>query len=254
MEKFLPPFRLIKYRVPTGKFFFIIRSVSKTLSSSSSSSSSPEEDADTPSSSSSSSLSSSSSSYVPPSPPLETKTETKAESLDEASATTVKHETQSSGSSGNRSSNSSGRSEFTISGSGSGGELTSSSSSFETRNTGRIGSLLWMAPEIMMSKDSVVYGLETDVYSFGIVLFEILTRRVPWEDEITGPLYMEVGKRVCRGDRPHVTEEERRDALGDAGGALLYALMHQCWKKNPATRPTFDRIATQIQKLLVVDS
>jgi len=206
------------------------------------------------SSSSSSSLSSSSSSYVPPSPPLETKTETKAESLDEASATTVKHETQSSGSSGNRSSNSSGRSEFTISGSGSGGELTSSSSSFETRNTGRIGSLLWMAPEIMMSKDSVVYGLETDVYSFGIVLFEILTRRVPWEDEITGPLYMEVGRRVCRGDRPHVTEEERRDALGDAGGALLYALMHQCWKKNPATRPTFDRIATQIQKLLVVDS
>ena len=42
-----------------------------------------------------------------------------------------------------------------------------------------IGTLLWMAPEIM--EGSAMYGQPADVYSFGIVLWEITTRSLPWE-------------------------------------------------------------------------
>ena len=43
-----------------------------------------------------------------------------------------------------------------------------------------IGTLLWMAPEIM--EGSAKYGQPADVYSFAIVLWEILSRSLPWED------------------------------------------------------------------------
>lgn len=46
-----------------------------------------------------------------------------------------------------------------------------------------VGTPLWMAPELIAQATD--YGGEVDVYSFGIVLWELLTRATPWESEIT---------------------------------------------------------------------
>lgn len=40
-----------------------------------------------------------------------------------------------------------------------------------------IGSIMWMAPEVLHSKD---YSEKADIYSFGIVLWEILERDLPY--------------------------------------------------------------------------
>lgn len=44
--------------------------------------------------------------------------------------------------------------------------------------TGNIGSPLWMAPEVALSKK---YGLPADIYSFAYILWELTTLETPFE-------------------------------------------------------------------------
>jgi len=37
------------------------------------------------------------------------------------------------------------------------------------------GSILWMAPEVIRMKQDNPYSFQSDVYAFGIVLFELFT-------------------------------------------------------------------------------
>ncbi len=58
--------------------------------------------------------------------------------------------------------------------------------------------LRWMAPEVIEHKP---YGEKADVFSFGIVLWELLTGRVPYSDMT--PLQAAVGV-VQQGLRPTI--------------------------------------------------
>nr|XP_058944467.1 fibroblast growth factor receptor 3-like isoform X1 [Pocillopora verrucosa] len=79
----------------------------------------------------------------------------------------------------------------------------------------------------------------SDVWSFGIVLWEIATYgELPYPD-ITSPIALVTrlasGYRMPRPDR--CSEE-------------LYELMSSCWKENPLMRPAFSRIAQQLKNFL----
>ena len=54
-----------------------------------------------------------------------------------------------------------------------------------THMTNNKGSAAWMAPEVFEGSN---YSEKCDVFSFGIILWEILTRRRPF-DEIGGPAF-----------------------------------------------------------------
>ncbi len=41
-----------------------------------------------------------------------------------------------------------------------------------------VGTFLWMAPEVAEGKE---YTSKADVYSYGIIMYEILTRQEPYE-------------------------------------------------------------------------
>ena len=61
--------------------------------------------------------------------------------------------------------------------------ITPSRRSAQTQS---VGTVYYMAPEVAKGK----YGKEVDVYSLGVMLYEMLTGRVPFEGESTGEILM----------------------------------------------------------------
>ncbi len=88
-----------------------------------------------------------------------------------------------------------------------------------------MGSPLYMSPEQFRSSKHVTAA--TDIWSIGVVLYELLTGRVPFESEEIGELFLQilhespVAPRVLRSDLPEALE----------------ALVLRCLAKDPAQRP-----------------
>ena len=111
--------------------------------------------------------------------------------------------------------------------------------------TGSVGTPLWMAPELMGSIDPRHYGKEVDVYSFGIVLWELMMRLTPWEEEVTAKgirFFEALQKAVLGGVRPRLppsTDFSQEYVL----------LMQQCWQTDPAGRPTFAQASVELAQM-----
>lgn len=64
----------------------------------------------------------------------------------------------------------------------------------------------WLAPEIQSNK---AYTLSSDVFSFGMIMFELLTWQLPWPEYekvqvgCSGPVYMVLQQEFCLMLFPH---------------------------------------------------
>lgn len=94
--------------------------------------------------------------------------------------------------------------------------------------TKEAGTCHWMAPEVPTGK----YTEAADVYSYAMVLFEIICREIPFE-EAEGK---DVIKLVMQGTRPDM------EAVPPDRPPKLEALMVACWAQKPTDRPSFERI------------
>jgi hypothetical protein len=93
--------------------------------------------------------------------------------------------------------------------------------------TGNCGTVQWMAPEVLASKP---YNEKADVFSFGIICWELLSRQCPY-DEMTA---IQCALAVLNRDR--------RPEIPKWCPPLLHALIRSCVKKNPDERPSFEQI------------
>ncbi|KAK4481346.1 hypothetical protein RD792_012231 [Penstemon davidsonii] len=100
--------------------------------------------------------------------------------------------------------------------------------------TAETGTYRWMAPEVINHQP---YDQKADVFSFAIVLWELVTAKIPY-DTMT-PLQAALG--VRQGLRPELPE--------DAHPKLL-TLMQRCWEPLPCNRPSFTEIRTELEELL----
>ena len=97
----------------------------------------------------------------------------------------------------------------------------------------------WMAPEVMRNN----YGFPADVYSFGMILYELVTCRVPWSN--AGYAFTHhIMQAVLRGERPEVTESDLITAPED-----FLNLMQRCWQTDPKERPTFEAIVVALKEI-----
>ena len=102
-----------------------------------------------------------------------------------------------------------------------------------TVNNTHLGTMRWTAPEIS-NRDAV--NKKVDMFSFGMVLYEIVMLKVPFEDE-TPPMAMMA---ICRGERPKLPESE------DECPTFLRELITDCWQTDPAQRPEFPDIVVAL--------
>jgi len=96
------------------------------------------------------------------------------------------------------------------------------------------GTPQWMAPEILRYQD---YNEKADIYSFGIVLWELVTRQVPYKN--MGQT--EISRKVMN--------ENLRPKIPTGIPKEYCQLMEQCWDDEPVKRPIFEEILERLQKL-----
>jgi len=109
--------------------------------------------------------------------------------------------------------------------------------------TGDVGTPLWMAPELMRAGVRK-YGMEVDVYSYGIILWELMCRATPWEQAVPETDVQFMGalqNAVLGGVRPRLPAET------DFPDEFI-ALMKECWAGDCEHRPTFAHVVAVLSK------
>ncbi|CAL5384477.1 unnamed protein product [Camellia sinensis] len=100
--------------------------------------------------------------------------------------------------------------------------------------TAETGTYRWMAPEVINHQP---YDQKADIFSFAIVLWELVTAKVPY-DTMT-PLQAALG--VRQGMRPDLPDNTHPKILD---------LMKRCWEAIPDNRPSFSEIRIELEELL----
>ncbi|EEE52818.1 hypothetical protein OsJ_35327 [Oryza sativa Japonica Group] len=100
--------------------------------------------------------------------------------------------------------------------------------------TAETGTYRWMAPEVINHQP---YDNKADVFSFAIVLWELITSKIPYNTMT--PLQAAVG--VRQGLRPGLPENAHPQLLD---------LMRRCWEGIPSNRPPFSDILAELEDLL----
>ncbi|XP_022943483.1 uncharacterized protein LOC111448239 [Cucurbita moschata] len=96
------------------------------------------------------------------------------------------------------------------------------------------GTLPWMAPELLNGSSNKV-SEKVDVFSFGIVLWEILTGEEPYANMHYGAIIGGIVNNTLRPTIPSYCDSEWRK------------LMEHCWAPNPSDRPSFTEVAGRLR-------
>ncbi|KAI3771784.1 hypothetical protein L6452_02952 [Arctium lappa] len=98
------------------------------------------------------------------------------------------------------------------------------------------GTLPWMAPELLNGSSSLV-SEKVDVFSFGIVMWELLTGDEPYADLHYGAIIGGIVSNTLRPAVPESCDPEWR------------ILMERCWSAEPSERPSFTEVANQLRTI-----
>lgn len=109
---------------------------------------------------------------------------------------------------------------------------------------------IWYAPEVLAENEQKgtssmhKYSEKANVYSFGMLCFELLTGKLPFEDgHLQGD---QMSKNIRAGERP---------LFPSLSPKFLVNLTKKCWHNDPSFRPSFSsicRVLRYIKKFLVM--
>ena len=101
------------------------------------------------------------------------------------------------------------------------------------RGTGYVGTPYWMAPELLQGG---FISTRSDVYAFGVTLWEVMTRKLPYHDleMSTREVLQEVKMGTRRPDCEQGLDKE------------LVQCMQDCWAHAPEDRATFEDLEIKL--------
>lgn len=86
---------------------------------------------------------------------------------------------------------------------------------------------VWSSPEqLEKPKKFVEPTVEMDVYSFGMVLWEMFHERIPFDGDLTSAI-------------EYVVTEDSRPKIAEEVDEIIAKIIRFCWQKNANLRPTF---------------
>ncbi|KAG7466875.1 hypothetical protein MATL_G00146940 [Megalops atlanticus] len=103
-----------------------------------------------------------------------------------------------------------------------------------TTHMSLVGTFPWMAPEVIQS---LPVSETCDTYSYGVVLWEMLTREVPFK----GLEGLQVAWLVV--------EKNERLTIPSSCPTSFAELMRKCWATEPKERPMFKQILTTLESM-----
>ena len=109
------------------------------------------------------------------------------------------------------------------------------------------GTNFWRAPEIIQELENTIhlpiderktlpFTREADVYSFGMVCYEIVSGKIPFQEQQKLPIDI-----VLSGNRPELPMDINKK---------FKSLIWKCWDGNPKARPTFVTIVSELMDLI----
>jgi len=106
------------------------------------------------------------------------------------------------------------------------------------QSQGATGTPFWMAPELLLGE---LNSVASDVYSFGITLWEVYARSEPYLGEEGGDVVMAVADLAA--------PIEKRPEIPENCPTTVTNLMKACWHRDPKLRPRFDEIDRVLKTL-----
>ncbi len=117
-------------------------------------------------------------------------------------------------------------------------KVKSAGKSHATTMDSSVGTLLWMAPELFNLE--VRFSNASDIYALGMVLYEIMTHKTPFEIELQGRHPGIIIPLITKGDRPSMSNIGPRD---------YKALIESCWHQVSVSRPMASDVIASLEPL-----
>ena len=84
---------------------------------------------------------------------------------------------------------------------------------------GTCGSVQWAPPEALDERRKNERTEKGDVFAFGVIVWELVTRKIPWADE--GYTLVDIAILVTSGERLEIPQD-----------CPLKSLIESCWKNG----------------------
>ncbi|KAI3459212.1 hypothetical protein Pfo_015875 [Paulownia fortunei] len=102
-----------------------------------------------------------------------------------------------------------------------------------TTKTGK-GTPQWMAPEVLRNEPS---DEKADVYSYGVILWELVTHKIPWDNLNSMQVIGAVGFMNQRLEIPKNVEPQ------------WASIIESCWHSEPQCRPSFQELLEKLKDM-----
>lgn len=103
--------------------------------------------------------------------------------------------------------------------------------------TNAAGTCHWMAPEVCSGTN---YNEMVDVYSYSMIMFEVICREIPFEEEEPA----NVSNLILHGERPDLA------AVPPDCPPVMRNLMIRGWAQEPSGRPSFKQIVPELEAMI----